>query len=283
VNSKPRSWSQKEVDALVADYFAMLVAEQRGEKVNKAARRRALIPLLNGRSERAIEDKHQNVSAILIELDCPNIAGYQPLVNYQALLFDTVSRRLREDAKLAATLSVVVVAGATRPTVADLLSRWEEPPAPTGLRSYQELHERAIRSRAPVNWFAREANNRSLGKAGEEFVLEFERARLARAGQQRLAERVEHVALQDESAGFDIRSFESDGSDRLIEVKTTGNSKHIPFFVSRNEVNVSRRKAAVYHLYRVFRFRDNPRLYGLMGALDDTCLLDPVQYSARVK
>lgn len=283
MSSKSRAWSQNEVDALVADYFAMLVAEQKGEKVNKAAHRRALMPLLNARSERAIEDKHQNVSAILIELDCPNIAGYQPLVNYQALLFDIVNRRLRKDAELAATLSVVVDAQVTRPSVADLLSRWEAPPAPTGIKSYQELHERATRSRAPVNWLAREAKNRSLGKAGEEFALEFERARLARAGRLRLAERIEHVALEDETAGFDIRSFESDGSDRLIEVKTTGNSKHVPFFVSRNEVNVSRRKAATYHLYRVFRFRDDPRLYGLAGALDDTCLLDPVQYSARVK
>ena len=38
-----------------------------------------------------------------------------------------------------------------------------------------------------------------------------------------------------------------------------------------------------YHLYRLFRFRADPRLYGLKGALSDTCLLDPVQYSARVK
>jgi hypothetical protein len=99
-----------------------------------------------------------------------------------------------------------------------------------------------------------------------------------------LADRIEQVSVTSgDGEGFDIRSFEVNGSDRLIEVKTTAYGKQTPFFLSRNELDVSQRRAVAYHLYRLFRFRADPRLYGLKGALSDTCLLDPVQYSARVK
>ena len=99
-----------------------------------------------------------------------------------------------------------------------------------------------------------------------------------------LADKVEHVAAtQGDAAGFDVRSFELNGSDRLVEVKSTAYGKHKPFFLSRNEFRVSQERARAYHLYRLFRFREDPRLYGLHGALDQTCRLEPVQFAARVK
>ena len=67
-----------------------------------------------------------------------------------------------------------------------------------------------------------EASNHSLGIAGEEFVLQFEHERLWRAGKRTLADRVEHVAkTKGDFLGFDILSFEVNGHERLIEVKTT--------------------------------------------------------------
>jgi len=54
-------------------------------------------------------------------------------------------------------------------------------------------------------------------------------------GNDKLAERIEHIALTEgDGIGYDIRSFERDGSDRFIEVKTTAYGKQTPFFVSRN-------------------------------------------------
>jgi hypothetical protein len=129
-----------------------------------------------------------------------------------------------------------------------------------------------------------EARNHSLGRAGEEFVLNFERARLIHAGKPRLAELVEHVALtMGDGEGFDVRSYEPGGSDRLIEVKTTAYGKQTPFYLSRNELSVSQSRSDSYHLYRIFKFRDDPRLFGLKGALAETCYLDPTHFVARVK
>ena len=137
--------------------------------------------------------------------------------------------------------------------------------------------------RAGVNYLEREARNRSLGRMGEEFALAFERARLFAAGRERLARQVEHVAVtQGDGLGYDIRSFEPDGADRLVEVKTTRFGIETPFFVSRNEVAVSEAKAEIYHVHRVFTFEKNPRMFILSGSLDRICNLTPVQYVARV-
>ena len=133
--------------------------------------------------------------------------------------------------------------------------------------------------RPRVNYLALEARNASLGAAGEEFVLRYERARLIHAGKDELADRIEHVSQTvGDYEGFDIRSYEVSGSDRLIEVKTTAYGKDTPFYLTRNELETSRDHARHYHLYRVFRFRGDPRLFGVRGALDEACVLDPTQY-----
>ncbi|HUF28732.1 MAG TPA: DUF3883 domain-containing protein [Gemmatimonadaceae bacterium] len=280
----PGDWNRTEVEALVADYLSMLASELRGEPYSKTSHRRALAPLLRGRSDGSIERKHQNVSAILIELGYPYVFGYKPLGNYQALLAEVVADRIGTDLALAATVRAAVDAPAPLPAVADLISRWEPPPEAAPAPAYPPARERWQPTRPPVNYLEREARNASLGRAGEEFVLRFERARLLAEGREVLAEKVEHIAVTEgDGAGFDIRSFEVDGRDRLIEVKTTAYGKQTPFFLSRNELAVSRRFSEQFHLYRLFRFREDARLYGLRGALDQVCHLDPVQFAARVK
>ncbi len=69
-------WGRTEVDATVADYFHMLILELSGQSYNKTAHRRGLLAKLNGRNEGAIEFKHQNISAILIQLGLPFTQNY---------------------------------------------------------------------------------------------------------------------------------------------------------------------------------------------------------------
>jgi hypothetical protein len=280
----PEDWSRAENEALVASYLAMLAAELRGEAYSKTAHRRTLAPLLDGRSNPAIERKLMNVSAVMIELGYPYISGYKRLPNYQSSLLDAVVECIAADPAFTSAVRTAVELPAQVPTLPDLLDRWEKPPAPCEPVTYRKVGEDPRRLVAGVNYLEREARNSSLGRAGEVFVLRFERARLIRAGRHALADRVEHVSVtQGDGAGFDVHSFEPNGRDRLIEVKTTAYGKETPFFVSRNEVAVSRRRAEHFHLYRLFRFRQDPRLYGLRGALGDTCRLDAIQFTAQVK
>lgn len=277
----PADWSKAEVEATVADYLGMLEKELAGVSYSKTAHRRHLVGLLDGRSEQSVEFKHANISAVLIELGFPYIAGYKPRSNYQGLLHDVVSERLSSSRRLLDIAAADADGLIAVPEVADILGILTDPPLPSRPR---EAREPATRQPAfSINYLEREGRNRSLGEAGEEFVMNFERARLIGAGKQTLADRIEHTSrVQGDGAGYDILSFEPSGRERLIEVKTTKYGRETPFFLSRNEVAVSESHAPEYHLYRLFAFRAGPRLFTLSGALSATCELAPSTFLARV-
>ncbi len=259
----------------------MLSKELRGQPYNKAEHNRALQQLLNNRSHGAIERKHQNISAILIEEGYPYIDGYKPLGNYQDLLRSVVEERLAGAMSLNAAVSAVV----TQPSVnqsplEDLLAIQIDPPVRE--ENSLRINDRALGRRMPQrNYLEVEARNQTLGLAGEELALKFERQRLERIGASKLASQIQHVSrTEGDYFGYDILSFEPDGRERLIEVKTTQFGPMTPFFASRNEVEVSESRKDVYQLYRVFSFRKQPKLFALAGSLRRTCRLDPYTYSA---
>jgi hypothetical protein len=276
-------WSREEVDATVSDYLEMLGAELSGVPYSKAGHRRSLSKHLDGRSEASVEFKHGNISAVLIELGFPYIAGYKPRSNYQSLLFDVVSERLMGSRQLLEIAAADAERPIVVPEVEDILSVLTNPPRPAPReRNVAESEPRRVAF--AVNYLEREARNRSLGMAGEEFVVRFERARLIRSGRERLADRIEHVSrARGDGDGFDILSFEESGRDRLIEVKTTKYGQETPFFVSRNELAVSESRRDRYHLYRLYAFRAAPRLFILDGALSKSCTLAATTYIASVR
>jgi hypothetical protein len=216
-------WSEFEVEAVITDYFAMLLKELRGEEYNKTAHRRALAKLLDDRSDGSVEFKHQNISAVLIGLGFPYVEGYKPRGNYQQLLADAVRARLVNNREIEPAVAATVEADAEPVDVGDILYRLAQPPAPSSDAGNHraELSPKKPVVRASIDYLEREARNRSLGRMGEDFALAFEKARLAAAGCIRLSRQVEHVSVtQGDGLGFDILSFEPGGEDRLIEVKT---------------------------------------------------------------
>jgi hypothetical protein len=277
-----KDWSREEVEATVSDYFDMLTKELRAEPFNKADHNRNLQKLLDGRTKGAIERKHQNISAVLIELGYPYIDGYKPLANYQGILRRIVEDRLAGAVPLHQATAVAVETEVREaPHIDDVLSILVEPPSQEPESSL--LYDKPQPIRAPVrrNYLEIESRNRSLGLAGEKLVIEFEQQRLWRAGKKDLASRIEHVSnSQGDHLGFDILSFELDGRDRLIEVKTTRFGAMTPFFASRNEVEISESRDDNYQLYRLFNFTRQPKMFTLGGSLRHTCRLDPIQYSA---
>lgn len=276
-------WTKAEVEATVDDYLSMLTSELAGVPYNKTAHRQALLAKLQNRSETAIEFKHQNISAALRDAGMQRIKGYKPLPNYQALLAEVIAERLGT----AQELFTLAAADADRPIavpeVEDILSILTSSPKPRiAVHKVAEPAHPAIR--LPTNYIEREARNRSLGDAGELLVLNFERARLILAGKEALAANIEHTAkVRGDHAGYDILSFEASGAERLIEVKTTKYDEDTPFFVTRNEVATSERHASQYQLYRLFEFRESPRLFTLPGAIDRTCNLSAATFLASPK
>ncbi len=93
---------------------------------------------------------------------------------------------------------------------------------------------------------------RKRGVKAELFVREFEARRLTSNGRPDLADLVERVSEYDVNAGFDIRSFEPDGSDRFIEVKSSTGTD-VRFFLTRNEKRFMQERNETAWLYFVSR------------------------------
>jgi hypothetical protein len=276
-------WSRAEVEATVDDYLSMLASELAGTPYSKTVHRRALKPLLSDRTEQSIEFKHANISAALLDAGFPYINGYKPRSNYQALLSEVLAERLQRVPHLMELAATDADRPMAVPEVEDILAVITERPKPQSAPS-NIAESMPPTLRLTTNYIEREARNRSLGHAGELFVINYERARLVHAGQEALAAKIEHTSkVRGDHEGYDILSFEESGAERLIEVKTTKYGGDTPFFVTRNEMLVSERHSLSYQLYRLFAFRDDPRLYTLVGAIPSTCRLAAATYLARPK
>ena len=272
-------WTREEVEAIVADYLLMLTLELSGQKYSKAEHRRNLQTKMQQRSEGSVEFKHCNISAVMIDLGFPSIRGYQPRGNYQRLLAEVVEARIGSKPSLDQAALSAVQQPAVVPIQLEFSNVKTEPPR----RQYRAAEAEATYLRRAVkrDYLEREAHNQSLGLAGEQFVVQFEHWRLNQLGRSKLADRVDHVSqTKGDGLGYDVLSFEADGRERLIEVKTTSFARETPFFVTKGELALSHEAKDQFRLYRLFEFRQSPRLFELSGALSQHCDLDPITYRA---
>ncbi len=273
-------WAAEEVALIVSDYLSMLTKELAGQRYSKASHRRQLLTRLAGRSEGSIEFKHANISAAMLELGFPYLRGYQPRANFQrSVLLDEVSRQVSR----LEILDAAALAAVQRPATAAEIIDFSRVRTDAPRKEISAADNEPTYRRAPIkrDYLQREAQNRSLGLAGEEFAVHFERWRLIQLGAGQLADRVVHASrVEGDGLGYDIRSYEANGNERYIEVKTTSFGDRTPFFVSANELNFSRERADAFHLYRLFDFRAAPRLFTLDGAIDRHCQLDATTFMA---
>jgi hypothetical protein len=130
----------------------------------------------------------------------------------------------------------------------------------------------------------RDARNRILGRAGEELILLHEKRTLAAAGRSDLAEKVRWVADVDgDGYGYDIHSFEPEGVDRLLEVKTTRGWERSPFHITRHEIDVAEQNRDTWHLVRLWDFARQPRAFSIRPPLDRHVALTPTSFLAALK
>jgi hypothetical protein len=267
-------WSDSEVDLIVADYFDMLTSQLAGTPYNKAEHNRALQQRI-GRSRSSIEFKHRNISAVMKELTLEPLKGYLPAANYQNALIAGIDRHL------ALKGQPIIEAAATPPAktfeAQDL--RLGPPPSPSNDdKKVTDAVRRLVRKFDPA---ARDARNRALGRRGEELALKHERVRLISTGRDDLARKLEWTSEErGDGAGYDIRSFNLDGSDRLIEVKTTNGAARTPFYLSENERSFSEERPEAFRLLRLHDFREKPAGFELVPPLGQWVKLMPTAYRA---
>jgi hypothetical protein len=271
------SWSKIEVEIIVADYFDMLIKELNRIPYNKAEHRRQILPFLQTRSEGSIEFKHQNISAILINLGRPYINGYLPRYNYQNLLEDEVIDYLIHHSEVESYFQQFVEKDVIKPqTRLDFDRIIVSPPE---IISVSEPKVLCQHKPIKINYIEKEQSNKALGSYGEELVIKYEKWNLIKLGKDNLADKIEWVSKEvGDGAGFDILSKNLNGTDKYIEVKTTRLGKETPFFFSSNELQFSINKASYYHLYRLFNAENDIKLFQKNGALNTICKFIPTMY-----
>ena len=267
-----KPWQDDELDAIIADYFDMLSADLAGIPYVKSRHSKDLMARI-GRTHRSVEFKHQNISAVLDELGLPWIPGYMPKRNYQNAIFDAIDRYLTLNPEKLIPASP----SHQKPIISSAIFV-ERPQPSTTKQPIPEKLVRLVRKFDPVD---RDQRNCFLGKAGESFVVEVERAQLIQADREDLARKVRWVSEEDgDGAGYDIYSFDPHGHERLIEVKTTNGAARTPFYLSRNEYDFANERPQNWLIYRVHLFARQPRIFTISPPIENYVCLRPETWRA---
>jgi len=267
------NWSDEAVELAVAGYFDLWKLNLEGQTPVKLHKYRE-ISEVTGRNVKSVERKFQNISAVLERIGLPWLPGLAPLRNYQRALIAAVETRVdgfwnfdfpkkRANPGLA---DAIILFPEQTPQI--------EPPV---VSASPEL-ERLARKFDPA---LRDLRNRKTGLIGEELVYHSEIARLNQAGRPDLANKVKWVSQEEgDGAGYDIRSFEADGTERFFEVKTTVGHKRTPFFLSRNERDFAEEAPDNFRIFRLYEVGRAPRSFLIAPPLDSALILEPSVYRA---
>lgn len=143
-----------------------------------------------------------------------------------------------------------------------------------------------VARRGKIEYSQRSKRLKRIGNRGEQIVLKAEKSYLEHMKKGDLAKLLDHVAERDDSVGYDIKSYNLDGTDRLIEVKSTTQkigSNNI--YLSANELDmaISNNNYFFYIVYEVDTKR--PKIWRIKGIdlLNDNKLVkEPILYRLRV-
>lgn len=286
-SKKGSAWSSEELDAVVAEYFNLLRILPGSPRGTLADRKRALDALIS-RGEGSIDFKFGNITHVATLLGLPPLRGFKSAPNAQDAIYPAIDRYLLRNPDTLYGEALLPkwgreIAAADTPGLSEMPAIFvDEAPPPPGKSSQPRPPglERLVRKFDPV---ARDFRNRSLGKAGEALVVDFERRRLAALDRKDLASKVRWVAQEDgDGAGYDIHSYDRKGNDRLIEVKTTQGARSTPFFVTRNELSLAHERPDHFRLYRLYEVAQGPRLFKLRPPLEEAVTLEAETWRAKV-
>ena len=97
-------------------------------------------------------------------------------------------------------------------------------------------------------------SNKKIGDMGEEVVIMYETQRLIDAGHSDYSKQIEHSSVTiGDGLGYDIVSYQEDGTKFYIEVKTTKHNKPADFYLSKNEKSVADNKCNQGEIYKIYR------------------------------
>lgn len=136
--------------------------------------------------------------------------------------------------------------------------------------------EKAITLKAShVDYIEEAKKQKDIGDAGEEFVYQYERVQVKKYKLSKKKQVRKVAKLDGDGLGYDILSYDKNGHEIYIEVKTTSGAEDASIFITANELKMSEEHPEQYYLYRVYDF-DKSTMSGKLsirkGSLKDLCI-----------
>lgn len=129
--------------------------------------------------------------------------------------------------------------------------------------SKQKVKKENVRPKDDVDYSEQQLISQKIGDRGEELVLRNEIKKVKEWGlSDDIISQVRRVSLESDDYGFDILSFDEDGNERYLEVKTTKqNRKNFSFILTRNEFEHAKAYGNKYSFVIVFDILNQPRIW----------------------
>ena len=124
---------------------------------------------------------------------------------------------------------------------------------------FSEMSKKTIRK---IDYVKKQKKNAENGLIGEKLVMSYEAEKLRSLGKEELIEKIKWISKEDDGTGYDILSFDENGNEIYIEVKSTADNENAVFFISTNEINAMEKLKEKYFVYRVFNVKSkNPLVF----------------------
>ncbi|MFN8713899.1 MAG: DUF3883 domain-containing protein [Bacteroidota bacterium] len=134
-----------------------------------------------------------------------------------------------------------------------------------------------------VDFAAKAKDQKDLGDAGEELVMQYEISYLKQNG---LNEESKKVRIVLDGEGYDVYSFDTNGNEKFIEVKTTTGDELTPFYMSENEVAFMQTHLNEYYIYRVYNYdegNNSGEFFEIKNNVESQLLMKPTQFKVLIK
>lgn len=144
-----------------------------------------------------------------------------------------------------------------------------------------------IRSKDGIDYSGQQKRNQETGDIGEKLVLanEIDKARKWGLSEDCVSQ-IRRVSLESDDYGFDILSFDQNGKEHYIEVKTTkASSNSLSFVLTQNELDHARKYGSAYSIVMVFDVAQNPRIWDMGNPfVSEPCKVNikPIKYLVEV-
>lgn len=147
--------------------------------------------------------------------------------------------------------------------------------------------KRALSKTKIIDFEKENKKHRRLGERGEVIVLNAERDSLKEKDKAVLVNGIRQISKENTSAGYDILSFEEDGRNKYIEVKSTNNSpsSKANFLITINEYEKAK-DLKNFYIYIVFNVKSkNPKIWRLRDPFsfqDKGLALTPISFRVEI-